>query len=298
MTAPMNLQRAAVEGDDLLFETPGGLRQALHDGCLRLAIPADLDLAPGIRLCKRFYRPAEPVGAPESGYTGFRGREGIYFDREHFQTEHLLVDESDRRRSLPVEVVRMCERMDDLALLVLRAALAELAVPEHLWEQITGGAVAGGGTRWFAASHYRPERRQLGCAPHQDTGFVTLLYIEQDGLESHIDGEWTPIDPAPGYFVINFGGAFEVLTEPLAPRVRAILHRVRQCEPNPEQGDRFSFAAFLNPPATGHLYQVRPDNTVDQLRTVEEFLRDFNRATWDDGYQDFGIVGSAAEAGS
>ncbi|WP_441249584.1 2OG-Fe(II) oxygenase family protein [Kitasatospora sp. McL0602] len=294
MTASMALQRAQLAGAELSFETAGGLAQALADGCLLLAIPEDLDLTPGIRLCREFHRPAAPAGTEHAAYRGFRGREGVYFDRENFQTEHLLLDGPGRLRHLPPEVSRLCERMDGLGQLVLRAALAGLGVSRVLWPQLTGGAVDGGGTHWFAASHYRTERPLLGCAPHQDTGFVTVLYIEQDGLEARVGDAWVPIDPVPGYFVVNFGGAFEILGQSLTPRVRAILHRVRQCEPTVGQEDRFSFAAFLNPPAHGRLHRVGPDGAVEELQTVEEFLREFNRATWDDAYGDFGIVGTTA----
>ena len=292
MTISMTLQKARLTGGELVFEQESGLRKALHDGCFRLAIPADVDVSPGIRLCREFYRPAPPGAG--LGYGGFREIDGIYFDREHFQTEHVLADRPARERHFPEPVVRMCDQMTGLALVVLRACLTELGVPEMLWDEITGGAVNGRGTQWFAASHYRPERDQLGCAPHKDTGFVTVLYIEQNGLEARVGDEWAGIDAEPGYFVINFGGAFELLTESLPRPVRAILHRVRQCRPDPLAEDRFSFAAFANPPAAGDLYRVRPDRTAEPMLSAEAFLREFNKNTWDDRYDDFGITSPAA----
>jgi len=289
----MVLQRAAVVDGRLRFDTPGGFAAALRDGCFLLAIPTTIDVAPGVRLCREFYRPAT-AGASE-GYRGFRSLEGIYFDRAHFQTEHLLLDGPGRTRHFPPAVVEMCDRMNELALLVLRAALDELGVAEHLWSRVTGGAVDGMGTHWFAASHYRPERDQLGCAPHKDTGFVTILYIEQEGLEAAVDGGWVSLDPRPGFFVVNFGGSFELLTRPLDRPVKAILHRVRQCVPTPGVEDRFSFAAFANPPATGDLYQVDADGSASPVQRVEEFLREFNETTWHDRHDDFGIVAASGD---
>lgn len=291
----LRLQRARITNDELLFEMHGGLDKALRDGFFLLGIPADLDLTPGTTLCREFYRPPAPPeqDARLAGYRGYRDLEGVYFDREHFQTEHVLIDGPERERRFPLELRRMTARMHALAIVVLRSVLADLDVPEHLWGRVTGGAVEGDGTEWFAANHYRPERALLGCAPHKDTGFVTVLYIEQEGLEAAAGSSWASIDPVPGYFVVNFGGAFELLTAELTRTVKAVLHRVRRCEPDPDAGDRFSFAAFVNPPAAGDLHQMNGDGTARVVRSAEEFLRDFNEETWADRHADFGIASSS-----
>jgi hypothetical protein len=288
--APISLQRASVAADGLQFHTAGGLAEALRQGCFLLAIPDGLDLTPGLKLCREFYLPAGPEAGSSASYRGYRDAEGIYFDREHFQTEHVLIDGPGRARHFPPELASMCDGMGELGLRVLRAALDQLGVARSGWDQVTGGAVAGRGTHWFAANHYRPERNQLGCAPHKDTGFVTVLYLEQEGLEAAIGSDWVSIEPVPGYFVVNFGGAFELLTAALPQPVRAIAHRVRQCLPSSVHEDRFSFAAFANPPATGDLFQVDEDGTVSAVQSVEEFLREFNKATWNDRYDEFGIA--------
>ncbi|MDG9719748.1 2OG-Fe(II) oxygenase family protein [Streptomyces sp. DH24] len=291
-TGTMTLQRASVQHGGLAFDTDGGLPRALQDGCFLLALPDGFDPGPGITLCREFYR--APDDGPEATrpYRGFRALEGVYFDREHFQTEHVLIDGPGRLRHFSPELMAMTERMSELTLLVLRCAMAELGIAPALWSEITGGAVEGRGTHWFAANHYRSERAQLGCAPHKDTGFVTVLYNEEPGLEASVDGAWVPVDPVPGHFVVNFGGAFELLTAELARPVRAILHQVRRCTPAPGAADRFSFAAFANPPATGDLYQVRPDGTAAAVRSSADFLREFNAQTWSDRHTDFGIARS------
>ena len=292
MPRSITLQRAQVVADKLVFETLGDLVRALRDGCFLLAIPPGLDVSPGIKLCREFYQPAMFSDTQSCSYRGFREREkdGIYFDREHFQTEHILLDRPSRTKYFPSDLIAMCDAMSDLSLLVLRCVLTELNVDELLWSRITGGATDGQGTHWFAASHYRPEREQIGCAPHKDTGFVTVLYIEQPGLEAWVEGAWASIDPVPGYFVVNFGGAFELLTEHLNCSVKAILHQVRRCELSLDREDRFSFAAFANPPSSGFLYQVHENGCAVEVQSVEEFLRDFNQVTWKDRHSDFGIV--------
>lgn len=289
----MALERAQATAEGIAFERAYGLPRALRDGCFLLEIPPGIDLTPGIELCRQFYRPLQDGPEETRPYRGFRDLEGIYFDREHFQTEHLLSDGPARRQHFPPDVMAMTDRMHGLAVHVLRTVLTHLGVPGHLWPTITGNAVEGGGIQWFAANHYRPERAQLGCAPHKDTGFVTVLYIQQEGLEVRVDGGWAPIEPVPGYFVVNFGAAFELLTRPLATPVQAILHRVQHCAPSGD-ADRFSFAAFVNPPADGLLYQVHADGTAAAARSSEEFLREFNEKTWSDQYEDFGISGATA----
>lgn len=286
----LELARASVRGSELVFESSGGFAEALRDGCFALAIPPDLDLTPGLTLAREFYRTVCD-GDPSTGaYRGFRDRADVYFDREHFQTEHVLIDGPGRLRQFPAALVAMCDRMNDLGVLVLRQVLVAVGVPRGLWSQVTGGAIDNAGTHWYASSHYRPERDQLGCAPHRDTGFVTILYIDQEGLEASIDGEWVSVDPVPGHFIVNFGGSLEILTDATHTPVRAILHRVRQTVRVPGLEDRFSFAAFVNPPATGMLYRCDANGGAAPYQSVEDFLVEFNKVTWNDRHDDFGIV--------
>ncbi|WOX15318.1 2OG-Fe(II) oxygenase family protein [Streptomyces sp. N50] len=291
MTPPsLVLQRARAEGESgLVFDTVGGLTRAVRDGCFLLAVPADLDLTPGVRLCREFYRPVGDGDPATAGYRGFRDRD-VYFDREHFQTEHILTDGPARTGRFPAELTGMTDHMHALALLVLRAVLTETGIAPDLWNRVTAGTVDGRGTHWFAASHYRPEREQPGCAPHQDTGFVTVLYIDQEGLEARVGDEWVSVDPVPGHFLVNFGAAFELLTSELPRPVTAVLHQVRRTRPSPGGEDRFSFAAFVNPPSAGELYRIRADGSAVPVQSVEEFLRDFNDRTWKDRHTDFGIT--------
>lgn len=285
----LRIERATSRDGKLRFSDPAGLRRALADGCFYLEIPADLNVTPGVTLSREFYKDTNDGDPRSAAYRGMRDREGIYFDREHFQTEHVLIDGPGRARHFPPELVAMCDGMNAIALQVMRHVLEALAIPEDLWATVSGGAIQNRGTHWFASSHYRSHRDQLGCAPHKDTGFVTVLYIDQEGLEALVDGRWIAIDPSPGCFVINFGASLEILTEESKIPVQAILHRVRRIPPRNGVEDRFSFAAFVNPPATGWLYKWRRDDTLARHQSVEEFLIEFNEKTWNDRHNEFGI---------
>lgn len=282
---------AKIADEELEF-TCGSLHKAIDDGCFALEIPGDLDVAPGIRLANEFYLDqADSLSGEAAAYRGFRSRDGIYFDRDYYQTEHILIDGSRQRAEFPDPANAMCERMYAIGRIVLRKILSATCIPPSLWHRSTDQCSARGGVQWFAASHYRPGKDALGAPEHKDTGFVTVLYYEQPGLEAFIANKWYDVPPVPGHFLVNFGGALEALTARLPVRVRAILHRVRQCGPSTAtKGDRFSFAAFLNPAATSEAFQVSHDgNGLVSLGSVEAFLRDFNRATWRDDYADFGI---------
>ncbi|CAB3769216.1 hypothetical protein LMG29542_06062 [Paraburkholderia humisilvae] len=283
---------AELDGKILRFKS-GSLTQAISDGCFALAIPSDLDVAPGIRLANEFYLDRTDSRCDEAArYRGFRSRDDIYFDRDHYQTEHILIDAARRSVEFPDAANVMCERMSAIGRIVLRTMLCAAGIPAVLWPRSTDQCSADGGVQWFAVSHYRPGKDAPGAPAHKDTGFVTVLYVEQSGLEAFVDNDWYDLPPVPGHFLIHFGGALEALTARLPIRVGAILHRVRQCGLNADTGgDRFSFAAFLNPAATSEAFQVSPDRrSLVSLGSVDAFLRDFNRATWRDRYADFGIA--------
>lgn len=282
---------AKITGEELRF-TCGSLSKTIDDGCFALEIPRDLDVAPGIRLANEFYLDhSDSLPSEVAAYRGFRSRDGIYFDRDHYQTEHILIDGPRRRAEFPDPANAMCERMYAIGRIVLRTILSATCIPPSLWNRCTDQCSADGGMQWFAVSHYRPGRDAPGAPDHKDTGFVTVLYYEQPGLEVFIANDWYDVPPVSGHFLVNFGGALEALTARLPVRVRAVRHRVRQCGlSTATKGDRFSFAAFLNPAATGEAFQVSHDGRgLVSLGSVEAFLRDFNQATWRDDYADFGI---------
>ncbi|MDO7925197.1 cytochrome P450 [Pseudomonas sp. KFB-139] len=284
--------RAYLDGTNgLVFLQQDGLERALRDGFFALQIPPDFDLAPGIKLAQEFYRePIEDQAQVDSRYRGFRKHPDIYFDRESFQTEHILADARQRQAAFPADVVHMCEQMHEIAGSILRSILGSIGVSPQLWPEVTGNTSEGGGIQWFALSHYRSERRMLGAPAHKDTGFVTVLYCDQPGLQAKLQDGWVEVEPVKGCFLINFGGSLELLTSRLPSPTAAVLHQVRECSANADKGDRYSFAAFLNPPASGSLYSISADGQrAEPVIPVETFLREFNEQTWKDDYNDFGI---------
>jgi hypothetical protein len=275
----------------LVFRESDGLKRALHEGFFALQIPSLLDLAPLIRLAREFHLDtALRRTIRETRFRGFKQLPGIYFDRTAFQTEHILTDATQRRQTFPAVVRPLCDRMHELGRIILRTVLEQAGIAPRLWSQITGHVSDGGGIPWFAASHYRSTLKLPGAPAHKDTGFVTVLYCNQPGLEARVGGTWVDVLPVAGHFLIHFGGALELLTSCLPGKVEAVLHRVRQCPNLPGQDDRYSFAAFLNPPIDSYLYAVRTGGqSARPIVPAEQFLRDFNDRTWNDSHTEFGI---------
>jgi isopenicillin N synthase-like dioxygenase len=281
--------RAIIDDGRLIFDDSGNMLAALRDGFFALKIPEKIDLTSGQKLGRQFYLDVES-DVDDEAYRGFRKMENIYFDREHFQTEHILIDSDQRQRLFPILLNTLCCQMHELARMILREILASIGIPPSLWSRGTGGVVDGGGISWFAASHYRSNLDKPGAPAHKDTGFITVLYCNQSGLEALVNGTWYSLEYLPGYFLINFGGSLEILTARLEKRAEAILHRVRQCQVEPNQEDRYSFAAFLNPSVAGNLYQISDGGqNLIPFGSVETFLRDFNQKTWQDDHANFGI---------
>ena len=200
-----HLYCASLVKGKLVFEKEGSLRSAIQQGVFLLKVPEGFDFEPGIKLCREFYLPE----TDQTDYRGYRAQPDIYFDREHFQTEHILVDRLRWAARLPAAVVHMALIMDALGQVIFQAALREMGVAEHLWQQLSGGAVTGQGAHWFAASHYRPELRLPGCAEHRDTGFVTLLYTRQPGRKHLSRGAGSPLRPGPVVLSLTSGHAWK-----------------------------------------------------------------------------------------
>jgi len=101
------------------------------------------------------------------------------------------------------------------------------------------------------ANHYpplesRPEPGQLRVGEHTDYGSLTVLYQSDTtgGLEVQVDGQWHPVPPTPGTFVVNIGDLMARWTN---DRWISTLHRV-QTPPTTDYGRRrISLPFFCQP---------------------------------------------------
>ncbi|NED79282.1 isopenicillin N synthase family oxygenase [Streptomyces sp. SID11233] len=251
-------QFAELRDGELVFTAEDGLGRALRDGFFYVRQPAGTDLSAGDRFARSFYLPAgSPAGdasGPPDPYRGFHpwteerlGSHQGYFCRDADQTEQFFLESARWDEVYPAALARQAERMRDFALDVQRAVLARLDLPRALWEEATGHSLTPHGTHTLTFNHFRPEVAARGLNIHKDSGWVTVLRSIERGLEVDRDGEWRPIDPVPGTFIVNFGCAMEILTRRTATPVAAVAHRVvRQPPGGGTKPDRFSYALFVD----------------------------------------------------
>ncbi|MCG8917732.1 hypothetical protein L6E12_18285 [Actinokineospora sp. PR83] len=271
-------QRAQVRDGRLQFREPDGLDRALRDGFFFVDQPPDTDLTGGDRFARSFYLPADS-GDPYRGFRGWDeqglGKHQGYFGRDEDQTEQFFLSSAHWKDVYPPEVADQAARMRDFALVVLRSVLARLDLPESQWDTATGGCLSGRGTYTLTFNHFRPQVRARGLNVHKDSGWVTVLRSTEPGLEVLRDGEWHPINPTPGAFIVNFGCAMEILTAQSATPVSAVAHRVG--EQNSRGGpDRFSYALFVDSSLDGEvspgMFRYEPGRGLVLAGRFDEFL--------------------------
>jgi isopenicillin N synthase-like dioxygenase len=79
----------------------------------------------------------------------------------------------------------------------------------------------------------------IRLSAHKDFGIMTVLYIDEPGLEVNYQNTWLPISPKPGTVIVNLGNAMELMT---GGQCHSALHRVINAPAN-----RISAVYFVNP---------------------------------------------------
>ncbi|CAB3769222.1 2OG-Fe(II) oxygenase family protein [Paraburkholderia humisilvae] len=281
-----DMVRARFECDALRFDDAHDFDRALNDGFFLLKIPDGVALDASDRFVRHCFEPR--VDGELARYTGYRdcivpGDYQGYFDREHDQWENFYV-ERNNWPMLPDQVAQAGEAMAEIGIGILRATLGHLGISAAEWDTLTGGLTAKRGHQMLAFNHFRSGKRVRGSKFHRDSGWVTVLRSTTPGLLAYIDGGLRCINPEPGYFVINFGSALEVLTEHLPHPVRANIHGVAETIRCAARHDRLSYVVFLDSDLHGDLYQYH-DGVPVKVQTVKEFATQEVSRTYDsDGH--------------
>ncbi|RRI30080.1 2OG-Fe(II) oxygenase family protein [Pseudomonas aeruginosa] len=275
----------------LRFDSSDGFARAIADGFFFVKSPS-LDLAAGDTFARNFYLPRqEGLGAPYQGFSQWTEdrlarREG-YFSRDVDQVEQFFLESRFWQTVFPGPLLRQAERMRSFSLEVLRAVLAELDLPVELWDEATGRRLSMQGTYHLTFNHFRSHVRARGLNVHKDSGWVTILRSLEPGLEVLREGDWLPVSPRPGEFIVNFGCAMEILTRHSATPVAAVAHRVQ--EQLPGQADRFSYALFvdssLDPRTCPGLFRYLPGHGLVLEADFEMFLNEILHNTYQENTQ-------------
>lgn len=168
------------------------------------------------------------------------------------------------------EIMPALEKQTKLATTLLRETLKQTGIPEEQWDQISNGASEGKGVFTYLVNHYQSNvDARFALKEHCDFSMITILDLNKKGLEAWIAEAWVPVDPKPGYFVINYGQALEHLTNGL---VKAILHRVKA--QTASDGDRFTGAFYIDGDMTKPLMQYQGHDKPCRVlyKNYEEFI--------------------------
>lgn len=274
MYPPCALERARLAGTKLVFDSPNGFARGLEQGFFLLKMPQGL-------VCKAADQFAQQFYLPQNGFLDMDvpGLYQDYFDRPHDQWENFYIERANWHL-LPQSVAILGTQMAAIGISVLRSTLAHLKLPVRDWPCISSGLSENGGHQMLAFNHFRSSKKARGCKFHRDSGWVTVLRSTEPGLYAWINGQIRAINPEPGYFIINFGSSFEVLTERLETPVRANIHGVAQLEPREPGRERTSYALFLDSALDGTIYQYRRGRAV-VLQSVADFAEQEVARTYD-----------------
>ncbi|GAB5508129.1 MAG: 2-oxoglutarate and iron-dependent oxygenase domain-containing protein [Rhizobiaceae bacterium] len=138
--------------------------------------------------------------------------------------------------------------MEDLARRIMRLFAAALKLDDGYFEPFIDAPISALRALNYPEQRHAPKPGQLRAGAHTDYGSLTILLPQAGsrGLEIQTpDGDWTPVPPVPGAFLINIGDLMALWTN---DRWVSTLHRV--VNPPPEQGgmDRRQSLAFFHQP--------------------------------------------------
>ena len=138
--------------------------------------------------------------------------------------------------------------MEDLARRIMRVFATALGLEEHFFDSYVDAPISALRALNYPEQRVAPQPGQLRAGAHTDYGSLTILLPQpgSKGLEIIApDGQWTPVPPVAGAFVINIGDLMALWTN---DRWVSTVHRV--VNPPPEEGGmqrRQSLAFFHQP---------------------------------------------------
>jgi hypothetical protein len=269
--------RAEIRDGALEFETPDGDQDALSRGVFYLKLPTGVDYAPGVRLCESYH--LARTGGEDDRYRGLRdaafdGSVLGYSSAGNDQVERVQLELRLWPRYLPAETLPALHQLNQLARAAIHGLFARCGVdPAHV-AQITGGMDRDEALQYCIFNNYASRTVAAdGFTPHKDSGFITIMYSTEPGLEALERGAWVPVDPLPGYLTAIAGHALEILTARMRRPAAASHHRVRPMTPEPGRKDRTSFGVYIGPRFEQDLYQYDAHGALTRFQSFMSFQR-------------------------
>jgi isopenicillin N synthase-like dioxygenase len=243
-------------------------RQAIKDGFFYLEIPEACRkiLSEGVGFANSFYEREDVKNRKLKGFGGYHDREDSGLQIQSHYAERTDWETLAREGIYSKEQVNLAKRMHKIGPDVLTKSLQLLDIPESEWSKLTGKLSQEEGTVHFSANHYRSEIECPGLSAHRDIGFVTVLFINQLGLEAEHNKEWKSVPPLEGHFVINFGRNLEIATGNRG-LVDAAWHRVCQVVK-----DRTSFGVFLDGGVEEPVYSYDGKTCTEKYPSTQKYM--------------------------
>lgn len=256
-----------------------GFALAMKQGFFYLEIPEEIKplIGSGVDFGNRFCQDEAIKKVSLGGFNGFHVREGVQVESFYLEGKHWSEVYSSTLTDL-------AQKMEKLTIEVLCGVLREMAIDPRDGEIATGGASNGQGLCHFSFNHYRPCATGNGLKAHRDFGHITLLFINQKGLQAHVNREWVDVDPLEGYFIVNFGAALERLVND-SSRLTAAVHRVQRVAE-----DRISFGIFLDSPMESLLYETNSQGKLKKLKmSYAQFIEEQFKVVYDASTEEFDV---------
>lgn len=138
--------------------------------------------------------------------------------------------------------------MEDLAARIMRVFATALKLPEDYFKAAISRPISALRALNYPEQAIAPKPGQLRAGAHTDYGSLTILLPQagSGGLEIRDpSGEWRPVPPVPGAFIINIGDLMALWTN---DRWVSTLHRVVNPPPGPSGSTRRQSFAFFHQP--------------------------------------------------
>jgi isopenicillin N synthase-like dioxygenase len=183
------------------------------------------------------------------------------------QCERLILEQKYWQTYLPQEIVTLNCKMYEIGIDILKKSLKACQVPEKDWGIASGNATEGKGMTFATFNHYNSSKQAEGLPAHRDFGQITVLFINQKGLQAKVNGEYLDVPNLDGHFIINFGRALETyINNP--QQLTAAWHRVNQLAV-----DRISFGLFIDNKFDDPIYQRTADGNTIVEKTFGDYLK-------------------------
>lgn len=190
-----------------------------------------------------------------------------YSSEPKLQVEILLLEKKDWSH-YPQETNALAQGMNEVAVSVLLNVLQALEINPELYPKVTGGLSNLEGKNFFKVAHYDATKDLPGFVWHKDIRWITVLFINQEGLQGKVDGKVIDVSPREGYFVVNLGVFFEAFIND-QEKLTAFEHQVQQVSK-----DRVSFGIFCSGdyPEKGFYQLLGQDICWKNTEEMQRFL--------------------------